>query len=83
MEIVNLSLTQGLKDFVQAEMTKGGYSNTGEYIQELIREEKKRKENTHLETLLLEGLQSGPPLTMSKDDLQELKEQFLSISQRL
>lgn len=77
METVNLFLPQGLKDFVQSEVVNGGFSNTGEYIQELIREEKKRKEKDRLETLLLEGLSSGSPITMTKENWMELKEQFI------
>jgi hypothetical protein len=38
---------------------KEGYSTPSDFIRDLIREDKRRQEQTRLERLLLEGLESG------------------------
>ena len=59
MTNVNVSLPETLKIYIEEQVTEGGYGTTSEYFRELIREDKKRKAQAKLETLLLEGLESG------------------------
>ncbi len=79
METIHLTLSQDMQDFVHAETAKGQYGSTDEYIQSLIREERKRKEQAHLEKLLLDGLNSGPAQPMTDNDWDELKQHVLTI----
>jgi antitoxin ParD1/3/4 len=58
MQTMNISLPEPLKNFVDHQIADGRYSSVSEYIRELIREDEKRKAETRLETLLLEGLDS-------------------------
>lgn len=60
MTTMNVSLPEEMKAFVDEQITSGGYSTASEYIRELVREAQKRVAREKLETLLLEGLNSGP-----------------------
>ena len=61
MTSMNISLPQELKEYIE-EQSKTGYSTPSEYVRELIREDQKRRAKEKLDTLLLEGLDSGEPL---------------------
>ena len=54
---MNISLTEALKDFVDACVASGDYSTSSEYIRDLIRKDQDRQ---RLRALLLEGANSGP-----------------------
>jgi antitoxin ParD1/3/4 len=58
MTSMNVSLPEPLRKFVEAEVSRGGYSTASEYVRELIREDQRRKANDALESKLLEGLNS-------------------------
>ena len=49
---MNVSLPQSLKDFVDEQVTRGGYGTSSEYVRELIRRDSDR---LHLRGLLLKG----------------------------
>ena len=66
MTVLNISLPDGLKEFVEAEVSEGRYQTPSEYVSALIKEAKKRKSKQKLEALLLEGLNSGDPLPVTK-----------------
>ena len=58
---LNISLPKPLKRFVEEQTAAEGYTSASEYIRELIRAARRRRARGHqLETLLLEGLDSGP-----------------------
>ena len=62
MTTMNISLPDNLKGFVDSQVQTGGYSTCSEYIRELIREDQKKKLEQKLSLLLVEGMQSGPPV---------------------
>ena len=72
MTNVNVSLPETLKEYVEEQVADGGYGTTSEYMRELIREDRKRKAQERLETLLLEGLDSGDPIPITPEFWQEL-----------
>lgn len=53
---MNVSLPESLKDFVDEQVTRGGYGTSSEYVRELIRRDSDR---LHLRGLLLEGAASA------------------------
>ena len=58
---LNISLPKPLKRFVEEQTAVEGYTSASEYVRELIRAARRRRTQAHhLETLLLEGLDSGP-----------------------
>lgn len=59
MTSLNVSLPKALKDYVENQVSEGGYSTPSEYVRALIREDHKRRAQEKLEGLLVEGLDSG------------------------
>ncbi len=62
MATMNISLPESLKGFIDTQVEQGGYSTSSEYIRELVREDRRRKLEQHLNSLLVEGLESGEPV---------------------
>lgn len=57
MGTMNISLPDSLKDFVDQQVTEGGYGTCSEYVRELIRKDQDRLQ---LRGLLLKGAASPP-----------------------
>jgi len=55
MSTMNVSLPDALKDFVDEQVSRRGYSTSSEYVRELIRKDQARQ---RLRVLLLEGAAS-------------------------
>ena len=51
MSTLNISLSEPMQNFVDAEVAEGGYTTTSEYLSALIREAQERKASRHLEEL--------------------------------
>jgi antitoxin ParD1/3/4 len=73
MPTMNVSLPKEIKQFIEEQVTKGGYGTAGEYVRSLIRDAQLRAAKEELEAKLLEGLDSGPATPMTKADWDELK----------
>lgn len=67
MAALNISLPKSMKDYVEAQVREGGYSTPSEYVRALLREDQKRKARQMLETLLLEGVNSGQPIELTAE----------------
>jgi antitoxin ParD1/3/4 len=63
MSTMNISLPEGLKSFVDQQVSERGYATSSEYVRELIRRDQDR---ARLRGLLLEGASS--PASMLADD---------------
>ena len=57
MSTMNISLPEGLKEFVDSQVGVRGFSTSSEYVRELIRKDQDRQ---NLRSLLLAGAQSAP-----------------------
>lgn len=57
---MNISLPSPLRRWVDQVVAKGGYGSASEYFRELVRADQKRRAVEKLESMLLEGLASGP-----------------------
>lgn len=77
MNSMNISLPEGLRDFVQRQV-QSGYGSASEYIRELIRADQSRKEQEMLEKKLLEGLASGQGKPLSSEDWDALRDRVLA-----
>jgi len=73
METMNIALPESMKHFVQERVSQGGYSSVSEYVRELIRSDQKRRLEERIDTLLLEGLDSGEPIPVTKEYWEEKK----------
>lgn len=74
MKSMNISLPDSMRSYVEEQVATGGYSTVSEYFRELVRSDQKRKANERLETLLLEGLDSGSATPMSDRDWEDVRQ---------
>lgn len=75
---VNISLPQPLKQYVDRKVASGMYGSVSEFIREAIREKQQRDKErqhamAHLSRKLVEGLDSGEPVTLTKDHFKAKK----------
>lgn len=77
MQTMNVSLPDPLKEFVDNQVGSGRYSSVSEYVRELIRDDERRKSTEKLEALLLEGLKSGKPTKMTRQDWVDIRTEAL------
>jgi antitoxin ParD1/3/4 len=77
MQTMNISLPDQLKEFVDKQVGSGRYSSVSEYIRDLIRDDEKRKAQDRLESLLMEGIQSGEPTEMTRQDWDDIRREAL------
>ena len=73
MASFNISLSDELKKYVEAQIKGGSYGNVSEYFRSLIRDHQKRAAQERLELLILEGIESGSAGQMTKADWGELR----------
>ena len=60
MATMNVSLPEPMKEWVETQAKSGRYSNTSDYVQDLIQKDQDRAEKIErMQRLIEEGLQSG------------------------
>ena len=72
MTTVNISLPQTLKQYIEEKVAGGRYSSASEFVRELLRDSQERESRNRLETLIREGLESGPPSPMTNEDWEDV-----------
>jgi len=77
MASLNISLPQSLKDYVEYQVSEGGYSTPSEYLRELVRQDQKRRSEDKLESLLLAGLDSGEPIQITPEYWENKRRQLI------
>jgi antitoxin ParD1/3/4 len=77
MQTMNISLPDQLKEFVENQVGSGRYSSVSEYVRDLIRDDEKRKAQEKIESLLMEGIQSGKPTGMTRQDWEDIRREAL------
>ena len=79
MSSVSISLPDSLRVFVERRTEEQGYETISDYFRELILKDQQRQNEARLETLILEGLNSGDPIEVEPEyigaKLQRLIEQ--------
>lgn len=82
MSTLNISLPESMRSFIDRKVADGGYSTASEYIRELVREDQKRQARLRLETLLLEGLESGESIEINDEWWEQKKAELIERQQR-
>jgi len=60
MSTMNVSLPAEMKRWVEQQANSGRFSNSSDYVRDLIRRDQERQEKiTHLQQLIDEGINSG------------------------
>lgn len=67
MTTLNISLSESMREFINEQITKEGFSTEDEYIRHLIGQEQERVAKSRLEELLIEGLESGEPIEITDE----------------
>ena len=75
MASLHVSLSDEMRSFVDHQVQSGSYHNHSEYVRDLIRHDQERQAQKRVDSLLLEGLQSGEPVPLSKNDWQEIRDE--------
>ncbi len=70
---LTISLPESMKEFIEWEVAEGNYGTPSEYVRDLVEEALDRKNEERLEKLFLEGLDSGPATSMTREDWDEIK----------
>lgn len=76
-DTMNVALPRNLKEYVQEQVSLGGYSSVSEYLRELIRADQKYKAKEALEAEILKGLDSGEATPMTAQDWQEIRKEVM------
>jgi antitoxin ParD1/3/4 len=70
---MNISLPAALRTQLEKKLARHSYSSASEYVRELVRRDLQREAIEKVDTLLLEGLKSGPATPMTENDWQGLR----------
>ncbi len=70
---LNISMPQDLRDLIEERCSRGGFATPTEYIRQLVRQDLAHEQERRLETLLLEGIESGDAGVMDKKAWAELR----------
>jgi antitoxin ParD1/3/4 len=70
MNTIPISLPEDLTTYLQSKLTTDHYPTPSDYIQALLQQDQAQDETQldRLETLALEGINSGPSTPMTQDD---------------
>jgi antitoxin ParD1/3/4 len=80
---LNISLPDTMKAEVENVVATEGYGNTSEFFRDLVRDYLKERQARKLETLILEGINSGDSTTLTSEDFEKIKERGIKrIQQR-
>lgn len=74
MKSMNISLPDSMRTYVEEQVASGGYSTVSEYFRELVRQDQKCKAQERLETLLLEGIDSGTATEITAQDWEDIRQ---------
>lgn len=67
MTQINISLPPAVEEYLHQQITQKGYKNLEDYIYHLILEDQKHNTQEKLETMLIDGLDSGTPIPITED----------------
>jgi antitoxin ParD1/3/4 len=76
MQTMNISLPDPMKQYVEEQVNAGGYSSASEYVRELVRADQKRHAKEELERSLLSAINSGDPIDVTPEMVEDVKQQL-------
>ena len=79
MTTMNISLPDSMRTFIEQKVAQGSYSTASEYIRQLVREDQKRAAQERLESLLMEGIESGPSIEITPEYWAQKKAKLLKL----
>jgi antitoxin ParD1/3/4 len=82
MQTMNISLPDPMKQYVEEQVSAGGYSSASEYVRELVRTDQKSKAKDLLEQTLLAALKEGKAAEATPEWWESLRTEFEQRSKR-
>ena len=79
MTTLNISLPDSMRTFIDEQIAQGGYSTASEYIRDLIRQAQKQAAQEKLDSLLIEGLESGKSIEVTDSWWQEKQQRLVEL----
>jgi antitoxin ParD1/3/4 len=76
MQTMNISLPDPMKQYVEEQVRAGAYSSASEYVRELVRADQKRHAKEQLEQLLLNAINSGDPIDVTPEMVEEVRQRL-------
>lgn len=81
--MLNISLPDQVQSFVEEQAIAAGFNSINEYVYHLIlREQERIAQQQRIESLLLEGLESGEPVEATDDWWEQKRIQLIERFQR-
>jgi antitoxin ParD1/3/4 len=65
---MNVSLPADLKQWVDQQVKEGGYGTASEYLRDVLRRARERKQRRQIDAMLVEAVQSGATIEMDDAD---------------
>lgn len=78
MAIMNISLPEAVREFVEERVERDGYATASEYFSALVREDQQRREHADLEEALIAGLESGAGIEATPEFRGGLREELVA-----
>ena len=75
---MTISLPEPVKEFVDQQVSSGAYPSPEAYICSLVEADLKQKAQERLESLIIEGLDSGPAIDMTAQDWEDIRREGLA-----
>ncbi|MFN0278977.1 MAG: type II toxin-antitoxin system ParD family antitoxin [Pyrinomonadaceae bacterium] len=75
---INISIPDKMKTDVEEIIATEGYGSTSEFFRDLIRHYLRQREGKKLESLLLEGLNSGKATPFTRADFEVIKQRGIT-----
>jgi antitoxin ParD1/3/4 len=78
MAVVNISVPDQMKEYIDERLLDGNFSTASEYIRNLVREDQKKQVQEKLETLLLAGLEGGESIDITDEYIKQKRADILN-----
>jgi antitoxin ParD1/3/4 len=75
---MNISFPDSMKQYVEDQVNSGCYRSASEYLGELVLADQKRTGKEQLEQRLIQSLNSGEPVDITPDMLQQVRKRLQS-----
>ena len=79
MSTMTISMPEPMREFIESEVARGDYGSASELFREMVRERQKRHTQERLETLLLEGLESGDSIEVTPEYRSKRRENIIAM----
>jgi antitoxin ParD1/3/4 len=77
---MNISLPASLKQWIEEQVSVGGYSTASEYIRDILRREQNSR--SKIDAHLMEAIKSGASTPMTRKDWRRIRSEGLKLSRR-